>query len=100
MVPLSYYIALSAALFVLGAIGVLIRRNAVAILLSIELILNAVNIAFVAFSASLGSVAGQVFVFFVITVSAAETVLGLAILILVFRLKSVTNVDEVNLLRY
>lgn len=99
MVPLSYYIVLSAALFAMGTVGVLVRRNAIAVLLSIELILNAVNIAFVAFSVSLSSIAGQVFVFFVITVSAAEAVVGLAILILIFRLQSATNVDEVNFLR-
>lgn len=100
MIPLSYYITLSLLLFVIGTIGVLTRRNLITILMSLELIFNAVNINLVAFAHYLDSIAGQIFVFFVITVAAAETVLGLAILIVIFRLKSVTNVDEVNLLRY
>ena len=100
MVPLSHYLALGAIMFVIGAAGVLMRRNAIIILLSIELMLNAVNITFVAFSRQWGDMAGQVFAIFVITVAAAEAAVGLAILISLNRDKSVLNVDEVNLLKW
>lgn len=87
-------------MFVIGAAGVLMRRNAIIILMSIELMLNAVNVTFVAFSRQWGDMAGQVFAIFVITVAAAEAAVGLAILISLNRDKSVLNVDEVNLLKW
>ncbi len=98
-VPLSWYLALSAALFVIGVIGVLVRRNALVIFMSIELMLNAANLAFVAFSRYLHSLDGQIFVFFVMTVAAAEVAIGLAIIVNVFRLKETVYVDEINLLK-
>jgi NADH-quinone oxidoreductase subunit K len=100
MVPLSHYLALGAIMFVIGAAGVLMRRNAIIILMSIELMLNAVNVTFVAFSRQWGDMAGQVFAIFVITVAAAEAAVGLAILISLNRDRSVLNVDEVNLLKW
>jgi NADH-quinone oxidoreductase subunit K len=98
-VPLSWYLALSAALFTIGVIGVLVRRNALVIFMSIELMLNAGNLAFVAFSRFLHSLDGQIFVFFVMTVAAAEVAIGLAIIVNVFRLKETVYVDEINLLK-
>ncbi|MFP6869260.1 MAG: NADH-quinone oxidoreductase subunit NuoK [Nitrospinota bacterium] len=100
MVPLSHYLALGAIMFVIGAAGVLMRRNAIIILMSIELMLNAVNITFVGFSRQWGDMAGQVFAIFVITVAAAEAAVGLAILIALNRDRTVLNVDEVNLLKW
>lgn len=94
MVPLSHYLILSTLLFILGVIGVLIRRNIMTILMSIELIFNAVNINLVAFAHYLNSIAGQVFVFFVMTVAAAEVAIGLAIVIAAFRRQGTINVDE------
>ena len=98
-VPLSWYLALSAALFVIGVIGVLVRRNALIIFMSIELMLNAANLAFVAFAQHHKSLDGQIFVFFVMTVAAAEVAIGLAIIVNVFRLKETVYVDEINLLK-
>ena len=100
MVPLSHYLALGAIMFVIGAAGVLMRRNAIIILMSIELMLNAVNITFLAFARQWGDMAGQVFAIFVITVAAAEAAVGLAILISLNRDRSILNVDEVNLLKW
>jgi NADH-quinone oxidoreductase subunit K len=100
MVPLSYYVILSAILFVTGMVGVLIRRNIIIILLSVELMLNATNINFVAFSHYANSVAGQVFVFFALTVAAAEVAVGLAIIIALYRSKASINVDEFQLLKW
>jgi NADH-quinone oxidoreductase subunit K len=100
MVPVSYYVVLSAIVFTTGLVGVLIRRNIIIILLSIELMLNATNINFVAFSYYLGNVAGQVFVFFALTVAAAEVAVGLAIIIALYRSKSSINVDEFQLLKW
>ncbi len=91
---------LSAVLFTIGVIGVLTRRNIVIILMSIELILNAVNINLVVFSRQLGSVAGQVFAIFVITDAAAEVVVGLGILIALFRNRETINADEIDLLKW
>ncbi|OQW62343.1 MAG: NADH-quinone oxidoreductase subunit K [Proteobacteria bacterium HN_bin10] len=99
MVPLSYYVILSAILFITGMVGVLIRRNIIVILLSVELMLNATNINFVAFSYYAKSVAGQVFVFFALTVAAAEVAVGLAIIIALYRSKASINVDEFQLLK-
>lgn len=100
MVPISYYVVLSAIVFITGAVGVLIRRNIILILLSVELMLNATNINFVAFSHYFHSVAGQVFVFFTLTVAAAEVGVGLAIIIALYRAKSTINVDEFQLLKW
>ena len=98
-VPLSWYLALSAILFTIGVVGVLVRRNALVIFMSIELMLNAGNLAFVAFARQLNSLDGQVFVFFVMTVAAAEVAIGLAIIVNVFRLRETVYVDEINLLK-
>ncbi len=100
MVPLSYYVILSAVVFITGVVGVLIRRNIIIILLSIELMLNATNINFVAFSHYFQNIAGQVFVFFALTVAAAEVAVGLAIIIALYRSKSTINVDEFQLLKW
>ncbi|TKJ31374.1 NADH-quinone oxidoreductase subunit K [bacterium (candidate division B38) B3_B38] len=99
MVPLSYYLLLSAVLFSIGAVGVLIRRNVLIMFMSIELMLNAVNLSFVAFSRFLDSLEGQVFVFLVMAVAAAEVAVGLAIIICIFRNKATVNVDEINLMK-
>jgi NADH-quinone oxidoreductase subunit K len=99
MVPVSYYIALSAILFTLGALGVLIRRNAIVIFMSVELMLNAANLAFVAFSQMYASLNGQVFVFFVMTVAAAEVAVGLALIVAIFRNKHSIDVDEISTLK-
>ena len=100
MVPLNYYLVLSAIIFVIGVTGVIIRRNIIVILMSIELMLNAVNLTFVAFSRSLGSMDGQVIVFFVMTVAAAEAVVGLAIIISVFRHRQTLDPREMQLLKW
>lgn len=100
MIPISYYVILSAVVFITGVVGVLIRRNIIIILLSVELMLNATNINFVAFSRYFGSVAGQVFVFFALTVAAAEVAVGLAIIIALYRSKATINVDEFQLLKW
>jgi NADH-quinone oxidoreductase subunit K len=98
-VPLSAYLIMSAVLFTIGAIGVLIRRNPLIIFMSIELMLNAVNLSFVALSHFLDSADGQMFVFIVLTVAAAEVVVGLAIIVSIFRSRRNIDVDEMNLLR-
>ena len=99
MIPLSWLIGLSAVVFAIGVVGVLVRRNALVIFMSIELMLNAANLAFVAFANEMKSLDGQVFVFFVMTVAAAEVAIGLAIIVNVFRLKETVYVDEINLLK-
>ncbi len=99
MVPLSYYLVLSAILFGLGVIGFLLRRSIITIFMSIELMLNAVNLAFVAFSQFWQQMSGQVFVFFIIVVAAAEAAVGLAIIIVIFRTRASLNVERVNLLK-
>jgi NADH-quinone oxidoreductase subunit K len=99
MVPLSWYVILSALMFMTGLVGVLIRRNIVIVLLCIEIMLNAVNVNFVAFSDYLHLIDGQIFVFFVITVAAAEVAIGLGIIISLFRLKESVNMDDYNLLK-
>ena len=93
-------LAVSAVLFTLGTLGVLLRRGAITILMSIELMLNAANLAFVAFSRQAGTAEGQVYVFFVMTLAAAEAAVGLAIVIALFRLRETTDVDEVSLLKW
>src|SRR5918912_4069211 len=98
MVPLPYYLLLSAVLFACGVAGFLIKRNIITIFMCIELMLNAVNLAFVAFAAHWQVLSGQVFVFFVMVVAAAEAAVGLAIIIAVFRTRETLNIDQVNLL--
>jgi len=100
MVPLHYYLALSAVLFAIGVAGVLIRRDIIVILMSIELMLNAVNLTFIAFARFLGSMDGQVIVFFVMTVAAAEAVVGLAIIISVFRHRRTLDPQDMQLLKW
>ena len=99
MVPLSYYLVLSGILFVCGVLGFLIKRNIITIFMSIELMLNGVNLSFVAFAAHWHALSGQVFVFFVMVVAAAEAAVGLAIIIAVYRTRETLNVDQVNLLK-
>jgi NADH-quinone oxidoreductase subunit K len=98
-VPTLYFVALSAILFTLGVIGVLIRRNAIIIFMSVELMLNSANLLFVAFAREFADQAGQVFVFFVMTVAAAEVAVGLALIVTIFRTKHSINVDEINQLK-
>lgn len=99
MVAIEYYIILSAILFTLGAIGVLIRRNAIVIFMSIELMLNSANLAFVAFARLHNSLNGQIFVFFVMTVAAAEVAVGLALMVAIFRTKHSIDVDQMSSLK-
>jgi NADH-quinone oxidoreductase subunit K len=100
MVPTGYYMALSAALFAIGVAGVLVRRNVIVMFMSIELMLNAVNLAFVALGRANASMDGQVIVFFVMTVAAAEAAVGLAIIISIFRSRETINADEISLMRW
>jgi NADH-quinone oxidoreductase subunit K len=100
VVPLHYYLALSAVLFAIGVAGVLIRRDIIVILMSIELMLNAVNLTFIAFARFLGSMDGQIIVFFVMTVAAAEAVVGLAIIISVFRHRRTLDPQDMQLLKW
>ncbi len=99
MLTVNHFVILSALLFSIGAIGVLIRRNPLIMFMSIELMLNAVNLAFVAFSHYLQNLDGQVLVFLVLTVAAAEVAVGLAIIVALFRSRATVNVDEVNELK-
>lgn len=99
MVTVDYYIALSAILFTIGSLGVLSRRNPLIIFMSIELMLNAANLAFVAFGSVYESFDGQIFVFFVIAVAAAEVAVGLALLVEIFKSKKNINIDEMNSLK-
>jgi NADH-quinone oxidoreductase subunit K len=96
MVPLSHYIALSAILFVIGAAGFIFRRNIITVFMCIELMLNAVNLAFMAFSRFRGNLDGQLFVFFVIVVAAAEAAVGLALIIALYRSRDTLAVDEID----
>ncbi|MCG9874498.1 MAG: NADH-quinone oxidoreductase subunit NuoK [Leptospiraceae bacterium] len=98
-IPLNHILTLAGILFSIGVAGVLTRRNAVLIFMSVELILNSVNLVFVSFSKVLGTVTGEVIVFFVMALAAAEAAVGLAIVIAIFRQKKTSNVDEINLLR-
>ena len=99
MVPIAYYLVLAAVLFCIGVAAFLIKRNVITIFMSIELMLNAVNLTFVAFAHKWHMVSGQIFVFFVMVVAAAEAAVGLAIIIALFRSRKLLNVDQVNLLR-
>ncbi|MFH1337168.1 MAG: NADH-quinone oxidoreductase subunit NuoK [Candidatus Zixiibacteriota bacterium] len=100
MVSSSAYLMLSAVIFVMGVLGVLVRRNILVMFMSIELMLNAVNLAFVALSRQLGNLDGQVVVFLVMAVAAAEAAVGLAIIICIFRRKKSVNVDDFNLMKW
>jgi NADH-quinone oxidoreductase subunit K len=99
-VPLSWYLILSAVLFVLGVAGFLFRRNIITLFMSIELMLNAANLTLVTFSRIKGSLDGQVIAFFVMVVAAAEVVVGLAIILTIFRTRQTASVDDPNLLKY
>ena len=99
-VPIQWYLILGAIIFTIGTIGVLVRRNVIVIFLSIELMLNAVNLVFVALSRQLHSMDGQVIVFFIMTVAAAEAAVGLAIIMSGFRIRETVNADELNLLHW
>ncbi len=99
MVPISWYLVLSAVLFALGVAGFVLKRNIITIFMSIELMLNAVNLSFVAFSYQLKQLSGQVFVFFVMVVAAAEAAVGLAIIIAVFRNRESLNADDIELMK-
>ena len=99
MVPVSWYLVLSAILFACGVVGFLVKRNIITIFMSIELMLNAVNLSFVAFAYQWKQLNGEVFVFFVMVVAAAEAAVGLAIIISVYRTRETLNVDQVDLLK-
>jgi NADH-quinone oxidoreductase subunit K len=99
-VPVSYYLTLAAIIFSIGAVGVLVRRNVIVVFMAIELMLNAVNLTFVALARAQGSMDGQVIVFFVMTVAAAEAAVGLAIILANFAQRRTINADEIDLLRW
>jgi NADH-quinone oxidoreductase subunit K len=99
MVPIAYYLILAAVLFSIGVCAFLIKRNVITIFMSIELMLNAVNLTFVAFAHMWHRIEGQIFVFFVMVVAAAEAAVGLAIIIALFRARQTLNVDQVNLMK-
>ena len=100
MVPIEHYLILSVILFCIGMWGVFTRKNAIVIFMCIELMLNAANLAFIAFSRHLNSADGQIFVFFVMTVAAAEAAVGLGIIIALYRNRETINVDDVNLMKW
>ena len=100
MVPISHYLIVSVVLFSIGVLGVFTRRNAIVIFMCIELMLNAATLAFIAFSRYLHSIDGQIFVFFVMTVAAAEAAVGLGIIIALYRNKETINVDEINIMKW
>jgi NADH-quinone oxidoreductase subunit K len=99
MLPVYYYIGLSAVLFTIGALGVLIRRNPIVIFMSVELMLNSANLAFVAYARAFGELSGQIFVFFIMTVAAAEVAVGLALIVAIFRSKHSIDIDQMNTLK-
>jgi NADH-quinone oxidoreductase subunit K len=99
MVPVSYYLVISAILFAFGVVGVLVRRNALVVFMSVELMLNAANLAFVTFARMHSDYEGQLFVFFVMTVAAAEVAVGLALIVAIFRSKSSIDVDQMSSLK-
>ncbi len=100
MIPLEYYLFVSAIMFSIGTIGVLTRRNAIVIFMCVEMMLNAVNLTFIAFSRYLGNIDGQVFVFFIMTVAAAEAAVGLALMIAFYNNRESIDVEDVNLLKW
>lgn len=97
---INFYLVLALLLFSIGVAGVLLRRNAIVVFMCIELMLNSVNLVFVTFSSFLGNLNGQIFVFFIMTVAAAEAAIGLAIIIALYRNKSTINLDEINILKW
>lgn len=99
MISVNYYLALAIILFILGALGVLVRRNAIIIFMSVELMLNAANLAFVAFARYWQVMNGQIFVFFIMTVAAAEVAIGLALIVTIFRTKASIDVDQLSKLK-
>ena len=99
-IPINYYLILSAIIFIIGVVGVLTRRNAIILFMSIEMMLNAVNLTFISFATYMGDTARQIFVFFVMAVAAAEAAVGLAIVLALFRNKKTVYVDEVNILKW
>lgn len=99
-IPVNYFLILGAILFGLGVVGVITRRSAIIILMSVELMLNAVNLTFIAFSNYLNNIEGQIFVFMVMVVAAAEVAVGLAIIVAIFRLRETVNVDDIKLLKW
>jgi len=99
-VPISYYLILSATMFVIGAAGVMLRRNAIVIFMCIELMLNSVNLTLVAYSSALGDVTGQMLVLFVMAVAAAEAAIGLAIVIALYRNRQTVDIDDINILKW
>lgn len=99
-IPVEYYLILSAFMFAVGITGVLTRRNAIIVFMSIELMLNSANLTLITFSSYLGDTTGQLFVFFVMAVAAAEAAVGLAIIIAIFRNKLTVNIDEINILKW
>ena len=99
-IPLAFYLSLSAVMFTIGTVGVLTRRNAIIIFMCIEMMLNAVNLTLVSFSAFMGDAAGQMFVFFVMAVAAAEAAVGLAIVLALFRARQTVYVDEINIMKW
>jgi NADH:ubiquinone oxidoreductase subunit K len=100
MIGIDWYLALSAVLFIIGVIGVLIRRNAVVIIMCVELMLNSVNVSLIAFASYHGDITGQILVFFVLSVAAAEAIIGLAIIIAIYRNNLSTDITKINLLRW
>jgi len=100
MVTLQHYLVLSAILFTVGVMGVMFRRNLIVILMSLELMLNAVNLTFIAFSRYLGSLEGQIFALFVMVVAAAEVAVGLAIAVAIFRMEGTVDVNEIDLMKW
>ena len=100
MIPLNFYLLVSAVLFAIGTYGFLVKRNIITIFMCVELMLNAVNLSFVAFAKSYSLVDGQVFVFFVMAVAAAEAAVGLGIIVALFRNRQTLNVDEISLMRW
>jgi len=99
-IPIEYYQILSAFMFTVGIVGVLTRRNAIVVFMCIELMLNSANLTLITYSSYLGDVAGQLFVFFVMSVAAAEAAVGLAIIIAIYRNKLTVNIDEINILKW
>jgi NADH-quinone oxidoreductase subunit K len=97
---INFYLVLALLLFSIGVVGVLLRRNAIVVFMCIELMLNSVNLVFVTFSSFLGNQNGQIFVFFIMTVAAAEAAIGLAIIISLYRNKATINLDEINILKW
>ncbi|NNJ51810.1 MAG: NADH-quinone oxidoreductase subunit NuoK [Ignavibacteriaceae bacterium] len=99
-IPIEYYLILSAFMFSVGVVGVLTRRNAIVVFMCVELMLNSANLTLITYSSYLGDTVGQLFVFFVMAVAAAEAAVGLAIIIAIFRNKLTINIDEINILKW